>query len=191
MGKDQYRALEECLKKRIMVLWGPPGSGKTTTVGKLAPYLSFLHWKSIENGNPFRILLVAGTHSAVNTAMVEVAHGFQYFEVIEQLQKPGMLRLKSEFPVQSSDELKCGIEVVDRRDLQTFEEEDSKSKLQKLLENNKYIFVAGTTSSVRYMDNGIFDLVIIDEGSQVRWASCPRLKRLAQRMARFVGDTNS
>eukprot|EP00949_MAST-11_sp_MAST-11-sp1_P003706 g3706.t1 len=167
MGKDQCRALKECLKKRIMVLWGPPGSGKTTTVGKLAPYLSFLHWKSIENGNPFRILLVAGTHSAVDTAMVEVADGFQYFKAIEQLQKPGMLRLKSKFPVQSSDELKYEIKVVDRRDLQARKKEDSKSKLQKLLEN-KYIFVAGTTSSVRYMDNGIFDLVIIDEGSQVK-----------------------
>ncbi|MDP2871861.1 MAG: AAA domain-containing protein [Bacillota bacterium] len=63
LNQEQAAAIDQCLRGRVSFLWGPPGTGKTTTIGQLATELVSL-------GR--RVLVTSHTNIAVDTAIEKV-----------------------------------------------------------------------------------------------------------------------
>ncbi len=65
LREAQHRALQTLVRQRSAYLWGPPGTGKTTTLGVLlAEYL--------ESRPAARVLLISSTNQAVDQALLAV-----------------------------------------------------------------------------------------------------------------------
>ncbi|MBI4129964.1 AAA family ATPase, partial [Candidatus Roizmanbacteria bacterium] len=60
---DQVNAIQAALGSRFCFIWGPPGTGKTTVIGKLVEYL-------LKEGK--RVLITSHTNIAVDTALRDV-----------------------------------------------------------------------------------------------------------------------
>ncbi len=70
LREGQRRALQALVQQRSAYLWGPPGTGKTTTLGVLlAEYL--------DSRPGARVLLVASTNQAVDQALIAVDKALQ------------------------------------------------------------------------------------------------------------------
>ena len=92
LNKNQLYALQSALGRDLTVIWGPPGTGKTYTIGTIAEYL---------NKDSRSVLLVSHTNIAVDQAIKHVANSMK-----EQLEEGVVLRLgevrdeilRSDFP---------------------------------------------------------------------------------------------
>jgi hypothetical protein len=65
---DQMKALESALGRNLTVIWGPPGTGKTHTIGTITEQL----YKSART-----VLIVSHTNSAVDQAIKHVAKSLE------------------------------------------------------------------------------------------------------------------
>jgi hypothetical protein len=92
LNESQCRALECALGRNLTVIWGPPGTGKTYTIGTITEYL----YK-----NSRSVLLVSHTNTAVDQAIKHVARSMK-----EQLPEGVVIRvgevrdevLRSDYP---------------------------------------------------------------------------------------------
>ncbi|MCC6699231.1 MAG: AAA family ATPase [Candidatus Hydrogenedentes bacterium] len=64
LNEEQLRALESALGRDLTVIWGPPGTGKTHTIGTIAEHL---------HESARTVLIVSHTNSAVDQAIKHVA----------------------------------------------------------------------------------------------------------------------
>ena len=64
LNDSQMRALESALGRNLTVIWGPPGTGKTHTIGTIAQCL---------HGRARTVLIVSHTNTAVDQAIKHVA----------------------------------------------------------------------------------------------------------------------
>lgn len=64
LNKHQMNALKSALGRNLTVIWGPPGTGKTHTIGTIAEHL---------NNHTRTVLLVSHTNTAVDQAIKHVA----------------------------------------------------------------------------------------------------------------------
>ncbi|MGB7061935.1 MAG: AAA domain-containing protein [Candidatus Zixiibacteriota bacterium] len=64
LNQSQMRALESALGRNLTVIWGPPGTGKTYTIGAIARYL---------HSSVRTVLIVSHTNIAVDQAITQVA----------------------------------------------------------------------------------------------------------------------
>lgn len=74
LNTTQWQAWEEALKRRLFLIWGPPGTGKSRTVRAIvvgAALEAYLQQKSI------RILLCASTYTAIDNVLQEVLDDVQ------------------------------------------------------------------------------------------------------------------
>lgn len=93
LNDDQMRALESALGRNLTVIWGPPGTGKTHTIGTITQVLC---------AAARTVLIVSHTNTAVDQAIKHVAKAM----LIEQLEQGVVIRigevkddvLKSDFP---------------------------------------------------------------------------------------------
>jgi len=79
LNDSQLRALQSALGRNLTVIWGPPGTGKTHTIGTITQYL---HARSRT------VLLVSHTNTAVDQAICHVAASMK-----EQLPKGVVVRV--------------------------------------------------------------------------------------------------
>ena len=79
LHESQMRALESALGRNLTVIWGPPGTGKTYTIGTIAEHLHKLDRT---------ILIVSHTNTAVDQAIKHVAKALQ-----EHLEKGVVIRI--------------------------------------------------------------------------------------------------
>jgi DNA replication ATP-dependent helicase Dna2 len=170
LTNSQWDALEESLQRKLSLIWGPPGTGKSETVRAL---LLVAMLDSIANGRPLRVLLTAGTYGAVDNILLPFVDEFP------KLFPPGadfeVHRLRSS----------AGSAPVDRRAKQIDREVSKMHPSPELVDlrarltaNAGITLVAGTTQQAHNLlvtnDAGndsaqqeLFDLIALDEASQV------------------------
>lgn len=85
-NKDQENAIQFSLGSEVSFVWGPPGTGKTTTIGGLAASM-------LVSGN--RVLVVSHTNVAVDNALWQAA---SYLEDGEDYQEGRILRFGTPTP---------------------------------------------------------------------------------------------
>ena len=66
LNQSQWDAWEHSLNHQLSVIWGPPGTGKTTTLAAITVGAAL---KARREGRGIRILVTAGTHNAVKTLL--------------------------------------------------------------------------------------------------------------------------
>ena len=81
LNQLQSQALEVVAKNSVTYIWGPPGTGKTTTMGSIVAALASLGQK---------VLLVSNTNLAIDTALERC---LDRFSEVEELAGGEMLRL--------------------------------------------------------------------------------------------------
>lgn len=92
LNDNQLTALKSSLGRDLTVIWGPPGTGKTHTIGTITEYL---------HKNSRSVLLVSHTNTAVDQAIRHVAESMK-----EQIQGGAVIRvgevrdevLRSDYP---------------------------------------------------------------------------------------------
>ncbi len=68
LNQNQLKALESALGRDLTVVWGPPGTGKTHTIGTITEHLNIASRT---------VLLVSHTNSAVDQAIKHVANSMK------------------------------------------------------------------------------------------------------------------
>ena len=89
LNEDQLRALENVFKFRCSFIWGPPGTGKTKTLGRIV-------FELVKQGK--RVLLSAHANRAADNALYQVAKAFKERGVTfeDKLTRYGPLLLKGD-----------------------------------------------------------------------------------------------
>lgn len=70
LNPSQTAAVEHAAERALTVIWGPPGTGKTST---LAALLHGLVWEAATGGRPLKILVTGPTYKAVEEIMHRAA----------------------------------------------------------------------------------------------------------------------
>lgn len=83
LNESQFKALQGALGRNLAFIWGPPGTGKTHTIGTIAECLY---------REKRTVLVVSHTNTAVDQAIRHVANTFKK-ERPDDLSKGGLLRL--------------------------------------------------------------------------------------------------
>jgi DNA replication ATP-dependent helicase/nuclease Dna2 len=146
MTPSQLAAMEGVLDRRLQLVWGPPGTGKTYFLALAILCFAEAHRRA---GLPLRVALTAFTHAAIENAIRKLC----------DLQK--QLRLyDGDLPIGKLDRLRGG-------DISGMEDVERDSGDAWLAEHEIAV-LAGTVWALRRTAAGFAGLVVIDEGSQVR-----------------------
>jgi hypothetical protein len=200
--RDAQQRAFDLLQWRTSFLWGPPGTGKTTTIGCLVA--------SILSQDPkARVLLLANTNTAVDQALVAVdeqmAEGRNvcrrvgaHFVASNYLGRPHLLpnqNLQVLTAIAELEALAPSRGAVDRYAEWKAQLEDLRNQMRVGLELilNRARLLAMTTTRALYswelLSQWPFDYVVFDESSQIPLPAALPLALLGKK-ALFAGDPN-
>lgn len=175
LNPQQWNAVRAGLTRRLSLIWGPPGTGKSRTLHRLA-LGAILERLQQPNASGIKILITASTYTAVDNVWKKVA------ESLQNIQPQIPVTLKRIRSTSRVDILEPHLAHADLP-LNTQDANGEGRQLRALLENNAGIFVIGTTPQQIYnlmqagtgqnaplQLRGLFDLIILDEGSQMETA---------------------
>jgi hypothetical protein len=147
MTPSQRSALARLTGSSLLVVWGPPGTGKTRFLAAAILCLAAAHE---EAGLPFHILVSAFTHAAIDNCLRQVAEVSGHYPLL-----PSGLRIA-----------KLGrIHLPDMGAV----EEVAEANAAGWLANRPVAVMGGTAWAVRKgVELGSMDLVVLDEGSQLK-----------------------
>ncbi|WP_104203914.1 DEAD/DEAH box helicase [Billgrantia saliphila] len=168
LNASQWEALHEAVEKRLALIWGPPGTGKSQT---LRAILLGLLLDANATGKPIRILVTSNTYDATDNIVLRT------FERIHQLGeaitgKVRLARLRSDAK-EDAPGLSAGINLLN----------DSKTpairELHDMLNSGATsVIVSAPPQQVTKFSSikgnaaeQIFDVVLIDEASQMDMAN--------------------
>lgn len=147
---SQLRAFREIRRRKVVVVWGPPGTGKTHFLATAILGLALAHQKA---GKPFRALVTAFTHNAIENLLVKI------------LARQKDLTLGGDtLPV-------VKVEGKYRDSTTPTDAIDEKAAAAWLAQRPCAVVGATVYSCIKARQEpqfGPFDLVVIDEASQVR-----------------------
>lgn len=160
LNESQHQAVEHALCKRLSLLWGPPGTGKSKTLCAIA--LGAIH-DAVKNGRPLRMLITGPTNTAIDNVLDELDRlTDKYFSDEKKRNRIRCARFKSSpKPNRKIPELSAG-----KLDF----------TYKKMLCEKQGILIVGSTPQQVYKlctENNMFrcgdffDLVLLDEASQV------------------------
>lgn len=147
MTPSQRDAMDQLIRRSPLLVWGPPGTGKTHFIGLAILCLAAAHH---EAGRPFRVLVSAFTHAAIDNCLrklAELNRNSRLFSGGLPIAKLGHLQLQD----------MQGVAVVHEGNAGTW------------LRDRAVAVVGGTAWAVRKkLDAGTIDAVVLDEGSQLK-----------------------
>jgi DNA replication ATP-dependent helicase Dna2 len=165
LNESQWRAWEEALTRRLQLLWGPPGTGKSRTMRAIGDGAAVAAAQASE---PLRILICSSTYTAVDNVLLPI-----YGDLTRLLPEADLvvrrLRSYSRLPDR---------EVPTEIDLELDRREPSPAVYalrERLLAAEGITVVAATPQQVHNLlmsDDGspqqeLFDLILFDEGTQL------------------------
>lgn len=168
LNASQWRAWEDALTRRLQLIWGPPGTGKSRTLR--AVVLGALH-EALQKGRAFRVLITGPTYEAIDNVLLQV-HSVLMGDAPLGLPDVRVARLRS-VRRPRDPRVPDVIDVpVDRRN-RAFQETLAQ------LENTQELVVVGATAQqtnkLLSLSGGavqeFFDLILVDEASQLDVAS--------------------
>lgn len=208
--RDKQREAFGLLGQKTGFLWGPPGTGKTYTLGRLVA-------RCIHSHATKKVLLLSTTNGAVDLALVAVDEALEVFEGADEAAslRSSCNRLGSHFlasnyanrrhllPVNDQNLLRELVELEkrkpDQEDIQAYGDwtdqvEDCRRRIRRqskrVLESSRLAAMTTTRAVYTYAElqaAGGFDLLIFDEASQVPLAHLLALTPLAKQVL-IAGD---
>lgn len=204
IAKGQETAVRMSLEQPITFVWGPPGTGKTQTLAKIA-------WAHIDKGE--RVLMLSYSNVSVDGAILRVA-SLKNEVFLGQLVRYGFPKDKriSEHPYLSSYNLAINNypDLLKRRTQLQAEKKRLEKNDPKLIQVEKELneirrelrtaesqcvrnakFVATTVSKAivdKEIRNGSFDVVIFDEASMATIPQIAYAAKLARKNFVCMGD---
>lgn len=180
LDPSQWSALEEALSRRLSLIWGPPGTGKSRT---LRTIILGAVLDAYANSQPLRLLVTANTYTAVDNVLLELD---KELKVLLPTRPYEICRVQSKWqPV--SPKLSDEHPYLNNLALNTTRPSTQDLALRERLEYPNGIIivgcppqqlhnlsVAGRVSNQRRPKDTIrswFDLIILDEASQIDVAS--------------------
>lgn len=158
MTASQLRAFEGMLDRRLQLVWGPPGTGKTHFLALALLVLAEVHRQA---GEPLRVVLTAFTHAAIENALRKLDELQRELDVYQGDLPLGKLDHIASDPGEST-------QLVDRE------------AGDQWLAASPQAILGGTVWALRRTERGSADCVVIDEASQLLVpASAIAIARLA------------
>lgn len=195
LNDSQWLAWEAALTRRLALVWGPPGTGKSQT---LRAVVAAAVWLAHRDGGPLRLLISSGTYAAVDNVLLGVDR------LLAKLlpEKPYRLfRLKSDYN-------NLPAEMVEHSDVEPLAIKTKQAPpeivdLQEQLDEPQGILVvAGPSQQLHNLaiatknkskketagrtQRRWFDLVVVDEASQIDVAESTLVVSKAADGAAFV-----
>ncbi|KAH0843662.1 RNA-directed RNA polymerase [Fonsecaea pedrosoi] len=175
LNESQSRAVDVSIKSQLTCLWGPPGTGKTSTIIALLRRL-------LKEQEAERVLVTAPTHNAVDNVLRQYVK--KALDIDPSLPRP--VRVSTEV-MKVSDDLKTyTVDAMIGKDLNKYQA--AKRKAIQTVSAARLVFTTCVGAALGLLRKQLFDTVIIDEASQqTESASLIPLVKGCQR-AILVGD---
>ncbi|MBV8085485.1 MAG: AAA family ATPase, partial [Chloroflexi bacterium] len=169
----QRAAVQAVLERDVAYIWGPPGTGKTTTLALIGQALA-------ERG--LRVLMVASTNIAIDNAVVRLAERLSA-ETVVRFGVPQLPELRASQTRGLFDEPSAVVVVPSKRQKAADEEQ---ARLRALRQAR----VLGTTIARAYLspEMGTFDAVLVDEASAAPLPALFCAASLASDKVAVLGD---
>lgn len=161
LNASQWRAWNDSLARRLHLVWGPPGTGKSSTLR--AVLLGVLH-DSAERGVAARVLITGPTYEAIDNVLLPVANSLAQGPLALAPLTVARLRSSSRDP---SRDVPAALDVPHGSPQHTL-------LTNRLLSANGLTLVGGPVQQVyRLLESAgspvtkVFDLIVVDEASQL------------------------
>jgi len=161
LNPSQWQAWTDSLSRRLQLVWGPPGTGKSSTLR--AVLLGAVH-EAATRGVPVRILISGPTYEAIDNVLLQVAEDLRQGALALPQVTIARLRSSSRIP---SPRVPRTIDVVHGSP-------QHQQLTQRLNGNQSLTLVGGTVHQVHRLLEGagsavtpMFDLIVLDEASQL------------------------
>lgn len=161
LNASQWQAWNDSLSRRLHLVWGPPGTGKSRTLR--AVLLGAFH-EAVARGAPLRVLVSGPTYEAIDNVLIEVAADLAQGPLALPQVTVGRLRSASRQP---SPRVPIAIDVVHGSPQHA-------QVLQRLQSQQGLTLVGSTVHQVHRLLEAagspvsrLFDLIVIDEASQL------------------------
>ncbi|GIW39264.1 MAG: hypothetical protein KatS3mg075_745 [Meiothermus sp.] len=171
LNPSQWKAWREALERRLSVIWGPPGTGKSQTLR--AVVLGAVLDAQTSN-RPLRVLVTANTYTAVDNVLLRLEEHYR-----SNPTPPSLFRIQSKF--RTPDASLAAHTALVNIPLDVRNPGADVDRLRHLLHNPAGVLILGTTpqqlhnlayagetsNAQGHAIREWFDLVIIDEASQM------------------------
>ncbi len=161
LNPSQWQAWTDSLSSRLQLVWGPPGTGKSSTLR--AVVLGALH-EAAARGVPARVLISGPTYEAIDNVLLRVAEDLLQGPLALPQVSISRLRSSSRVP---SPRVPPAIDVVHGS-------QQHQQLTTRLQGGQGLTLVGGTVHQVHRLLDGagspvtpIFDLIVLDEASQL------------------------
>jgi hypothetical protein len=161
LNPSQWQAWTASLSRRLQLVWGPPGTGKSSTLR--AVLLGAIH-EADARGVPARILISGPTYEAIDNVLLQVADDLTRGTLVLPHVTIARLRSSSRTP---SPRVPPAIDIVTGSP-------QHQQLTQRLQSNQGLTLVGGTVHQVHRLLAGagsavtpLFDLIVLDEASQL------------------------